>query len=235
LKKLIVANWKMNGTVIFAQTLLAPIAQQKPFSLSEVVICPSFPLLHTVHDIIRGSHLHLGAQDCHNESSGAFTGNVSAELLKNIGCDYVIVGHSERRLHHHESNNLIKEKAERAIHHNITPIICIGENLEVRNKGQAVATVIKQLSECLPESRSACIIAYEPIWAIGTGMSATDDNIAEVHKEIRSFVGSDTKILYGGSVNAKNAHSILAIDNVDGVLVGGASLQADTFLEIINH
>ena len=235
MKKLIVANWKMNGTVIFAQTLLAPIIDQKTFPLSEIVICPPFPLLHTAHNIIRGSHLHLGAQDCHHESSGAFTGNVSASLLKEMGCSFVIVGHSERRLHHHENNILIKAKAIAAINNNITPIICIGENLEVRNSGQAISTVIKQLSECLPESKSSCVIAYEPIWAIGTGMSATEDNIAEMHKEIRDFVGAGIKILYGGSVNAKNATSILTIDNVDGVLVGGASLQADTFLEIINH
>jgi len=235
LKKLIVANWKMNGTVIFAQKLLAPIVDQKTFPLSEVVICPPFPLLHTVRDIICESHLRLGAQDCHHESSGAFTGNVSTSLLKEMECSFVIVGHSERRLHNHENNALIKEKAIAAINDNITPIICIGENLEARNNAQAITTVIKQLIECLPESKSSCVIAYEPIWAIGTGMSATEDNIAEMHKEIRNFTGTGIKILYGGSVNAKNAASILTIDNVDGVLVGGASLQADTFIEIINH
>lgn len=224
----------MNGTVIFAQTLLASIVDKKTLPLSEIVICPPFPLLHTVRDIICESHLHLGAQDCHHELSGAFTGNVSASLLNEIGCSFVIVGHSERRLHHYENNTLIKEKAIAAITSNITPIICVGENLETRNSGQATSTVIKQLSECLPDSRSSCIIAYEPIWAIGTGMSATDDNIAEMHKEIRDLVGTDTKILYGGSVNAKNAASIFTIDNVDGVLVGGASLQTDTFLDIIN-
>ena len=225
----------MNGTAIFTQKLLAPIIDKKTSPLSEIVICPPFPLLHAAHNIMRDSQLHLGAQDCHHEPSGAFTGNVSASLLKEMGCSFVIVGHSERRLHHHENNALIKAKAIAAINNNITPIICIGENLEVRNSGQAISTVIKQLSECLPESKSSCVIAYEPIWAIGTGMSATEDNIAEMHKEIRDFVGADIKILYGGSVNAKNAASILTIDNVDGVLVGGASLQADTFLEIINY
>ncbi len=263
--RFIVGNWKMNGTEHFVDEFLPNIASLCAGDeiSSEVVICPPFTLLERAARQMRGSFLRLGAQDVSMHSEGAYTGEISAAMLKEAGCQYVIVGHSERRQYHSESNAQIKAKAEAAIKNSIIPIICVGENLAQREAGQALAIVATQLAESLPAVicqisgalSGNFMLAYEPVWAIGSGRSAVNSDIAEMHNHIymnvqnhlassmNSFMNSsvdnkpenynEIKILYGGSVKADNAHEILKIPRVSGVLVGGASLRVEEFFEII--
>jgi triosephosphate isomerase (TIM) len=233
-KSLIVGNWKMNKTIAttksFVTDFLSLVTNKK--NLSDIVICPPIAMYQFVKEL----PLKFGAQDCSGFSAneGSFTGDVSAMMLKDIGIDYVIIGHSERRKNYSESGDYLKRKIANAHENGLIVIFCVGENLDQRNDGSYFDILSKQLEESLPDSVSVnnTIIAYEPVWAIGTGNSATEKQIEEIHSFLASKLKN--KILYGGSVNSKNAKAILAINNVFGLLIGGASLEAKEFTEIIN-
>ena len=240
--KYIYGNWKMNGLLGHMELAKAVEAGAKEIGAQnvEVGICPPFTLLKTIKDGINS--IVVGAQDCHFTESGAHTGDISAIMLKEIGVGAVILGHSERRTNHFETSDLVAKKAIFAQQSGLKTIVCVGESLQEREAGNAETVVLKQIIEsALPELEAAkLIIAYEPVWAIGTGKVASNDDIREMHLSIRNKLieifgdsGKDIPIQYGGSVNAKNASEILAIENVNGALVGGASLKAPDFLEII--
>jgi triosephosphate isomerase len=240
---LIAGNWKMNLEEWAAVELAGSIADGLQASAAEVVICPPFPWLVPVSAVLEGSTVKLGAQDCSAEASGAYTGQVSATMLNGL-CQYVIVGHSERRRDACESDELVGRKALAALGADMTPIACVGESLEVRDAGQALEWVTSQVdaivSTVSTDDLPRVVIAYEPIWAIGTGRSASPQDAEEVAGAIRNRIResrADTaeavRILYGGSANAENAGAYLAMANIDGLLVGGASLKADSFLEIV--
>ena len=237
-KKLIVGNWKMNGSRAGGEALARAIAAGAGASGSLIVCCPPFPLLAEVGQALQGSPVKLGAQDCHEAEKGAFTGDVSAELLAELGATYVIVGHSERRAQHGETSPLVAKKAAAALRAGLIPIICIGETPEIREAGHAEDTVCAELELSLPEITQGqqIVVAYEPIWAIGTGKTCGSSEITAMHARLRETLEKrglqDTPILYGGSVKAENAAEILALPNVDGALVGGASLEAEGFLRI---
>lgn len=230
-QKLIVGNWKMNGSVSFLKETFAYWQSQE--IIHQTVICPPFPLLALSQEQISSPQISIGAQDCHPKASGAFTGNVSANLLFEIGCKYVLVGHSERRQYHQESNELVKEKAEIAVANQMIPIICIGENLTEKEQGKTLSILNSQASASIPENSSAFCVAYEPVWAIGTGKTASLDDIKIAHNALREQLGKNIKLLYGGSVTVDNYQEILNTQNVDGILVGGASLKKDDFKRMI--
>jgi len=234
-QKIAAGNWKMNGT----QANLAEIqtiaeAAQDIHSLA--IICPPAHLLHSAASL--PGPLAIGGQNCHHAPSGAFTGDISAEQLADCGASYVILGHSERREGYGESDSLVRDKARAALNSGLTPIICLGESQEQRVGGRAIEVVLAQLTGSLPDDAEV-IIAYEPIWAIGTGLVPNVAEIAEVHDALRAQLhaifakGQDISILYGGSVKPSNAQEIFAITNVNGALVGGASLKAEDFLPIM--
>ena len=242
--KLIVGNWKMNGLLADskarAEQLGSAVAAIKdsPF---EMVLCPPATMIGAVAEVLAGCAVRHGGQDCHTESAGAYTGNISAAMLKDLGCTHVIVGHSERRQYHEESSALIAAKAAAAHAAGLVAIICVGETDAERTAGQADSIVAAQLAESIPLSATSdnTAIAYEPVWAIGTGKTASADDIRQMHAHIRAKVsdkitagGAEVKLLYGGSVKAANAREILHLPHVDGVLVGGASLVADDFIAI---
>lgn len=224
--KIIAGNWKMNGTAAFLKECL--LYWQNLELVHSLIVCPPFTLLRDASQHLKSAKVSLGAQDCHQKLAGAFTGNISAEHLKEADCSYVIVGHSERRQYHNETDELIKAKAETVLSVGLKPIICVGENLGEREQGIALKILEKQIADCLPKS-SDIIIAYEPVWAIGTGKAASLQDIHEVHDFLRKLVGHDIPLLYGGSVTAENYKDILTTSNVDGVLVGGASLKKEDF------
>lgn len=237
--KTIIANFKMNGSKEFVHTYSNHLDTS---SNNTIIICPPSPYLDQTCQYIKqkSSHnIHLGGQNCSHQSSGAFTGETSAAMLADVGCRYVILGHSERRTLHGEKSPLIKQKAQQALDAKLIPIICVGESLEQRQQGLAEKIIEEQLNESIPhlsDPSSFYLIAYEPIWAIGTGLTATREDIEAMHKFIRQHpTGQNTSILYGGSVNGDNAAEILNIQNVNGVLVGGASLKIDEFNRILNH
>lgn len=245
-RPLVAGNWKMNG-LGRSVTVLNEIRAGYDAALrskADLLVCPPFPLVGAFAQAALGSGVGIGAQDCHREASGAFTGNVSAELLGDVGAQAVILGHSERRQYHGERDSDVRAKAEAAHRAFLTAIVCVGETREEREAGKALTVVKRQLRGSVPEGSSAqnLVIAYEPVWAIGTGLTPTVADIAEVHAlirdELRRLVGkaeqSRVRILYGGSVKPSNAREILAVDNVDGALVGGASLVAADFLGIAN-
>lgn len=228
MKKLIVANWKMHGSAAFAKQWLAqvvPVAKKN--AGTEVVVCPPATLLREC----AGAGIAVGAQNCHMATEGAFTGEISAAMLKDAGCAYVIVGHSERRAQFGETSAMVKQKAEAALSVGLIPIVCVGESLAEREAVKAQEVVVGQLKESLPQGRF--VVAYEPVWAIGTGRVANAQDIESMHGFIGSNVAEGTKILYGGSVKAASAREILTIQGVSGVLVGGASLVAEEFNKII--
>ena len=241
-EKIVVANWKMNGDMQSIRDLMSSFTHIRPVSKSPVVICPPFVYTSFVlHQLAEIGWL-MGAQDCASTTDGAYTGDISCSMLKQIGCHYVIVGHSERRQHHLETNQTIREKMYRCFDNDLTPILCIGETETQYIDLSTMAVLQQQLEECLPASEGQnkpFMIAYEPIWAIGTGKVAQPSEIVSVHQNIKSLLKNintgyvDTPILYGGSVNAQNADEILSLDEVDGVLVGGASLKARDFLKIV--
>jgi triosephosphate isomerase len=225
--KIIAGNWKMNGTAAFLKECLS--YWQGLDLIHDLVICPPFTLLTEAKKNIHSSKVSLGAQDCHQKLAGAFTGNISADQVKETGCSHVIIGHSERRHQYHgENNDLIKAKAETAILSRLKPIICVGENLTEREQGSALEVLKNQIAECLPKSPEF-LIAYEPVWAIGTGKAASLKDIEEIHSFLRRLVGPYIPLLYGGSVTLENYKEILLTNNVDGVLVGGASLKKEDF------
>jgi triosephosphate isomerase len=206
----------------------------------DILICPPATLLALMPEELTGSPVMLGAQDCHPKPKGAHTGDISAAMLKDLGCRFVILGHSERRTDHGESDALVKAKAEAARQAGLVPIVCVGETEAERDGGRALEVVGRQVAGSLPDGLSAetLVIAYEPVWAIGTGKTPTVKDVAEVHGHIRGLIQGRVKdaggvrLLYGGSVKPANARELLAVENVDGALVGGASLVATDFWEI---
>lgn len=237
-KQIVIGNWKMNGLLESSEVLVGAVVAHK--AACEVAVCPPFSLLFPVRQWLAGSTVHLGAQNCHSQESGAFTGDISAAQLKDMGCAYVIVGHSERRQLHGERDELVSAKAAAAIAHGLVPVICVGETLEEREASKALAVVEAQLRGSIPESAKTAqfLLAYEPVWAIGSGLAASEGDIASMHAHIITTVqamhGSAPRVLYGGSVKADNAPAILGIKGVGGVLVGGASLKAKEFCGIID-
>ncbi len=239
---LIVANWKMNGQTTDGIALAGGLADRKrsmPSLTADVVLCPPATLISIVAGRIRSSGLGLGGQDCHSEPSGAFTGDVSAPTLADLGCRWVIVGHSERRMGHGETDAIVRAKVTAAHASGLTAIVCVGESAAEREAGTTLAVIDQQLGGSLPEGSRAdnTVIAYEPIWAIGTGRTPTTDDVARVHAYIidkltRRPRGDRLRVLYGGSVKASNAAELLAIPGVGGALVGGASLKLDEFWSI---
>lgn len=240
-RPLVAGNWKMNTSLPQARALARDIAAVLPLNC-DIVVCPPFPWLLPVAECIEGSPVQLGAQNCWTQEAGAFTGEVSPAMLSGL-CQYVIVGHSERRAVLGESDELVAAKVRAALRNELTPIFCVGESLAVREAGDAERHVRGQLISVLagltPAELSRCVIAYEPIWAIGTGRAAAPDDAAAMAGAVRVVVrslhntaGDAVRVLYGGSVTAENAGVILGGSDVDGALVGGASLQAESFLTI---
>ena len=230
MSKIIIANWKMNGSLAFINSFF----QNLPLALQhKIVFCPPFPYLGTVNQFMKKENYSLGAQDCHSQESGAFTGDTSASILKDIGCKYVILGHSERRRSHQETSELVYKKSQSALKNLLIPVICVGETLADRQSKKHLEVVKQQLIESLPLTTDTMVIAYEPVWAIGTGLTATLNDIVEMHGMIATHCKQRYKILYGGSVTADNAAEILSQPHVDGVLVGGASLKPEIFGKIM--
>jgi triosephosphate isomerase (TIM) len=238
LRPLVAGNWKMNGLKSSVGELQKIIAGAKALSKVELMVCPPATLIAQFATVAAGSGVAIGGQDCHAQKSGAFTGDISAEMLKDAGASAVIVGHSERRQYHGETDALVRAKAEAAQRAGLLPIVCVGETRDQRDAGQTLATVGAQLDGSLPEVADFTV-AYEPIWAIGSGRAPQPKDVAEVHGFIRERLrsrhgekASEVRILYGGSVTPANAGELLAVANVNGALVGGASLKADDFLAI---
>jgi triosephosphate isomerase len=237
-RPLVAGNWKMNGLAASIAELDAIIAAARPKS-ADLMICPPATLITRFADAAKGSGVAIGAQDCHAEASGAFTGDLSAEMLKDAGATAVIVGHSERRALHGESDEMVQAKARAAARAGLTAILCVGETSEEREAGATMARIERQLNGSLPEKLDGLVIAYEPVWAIGTGLTPTPKDVAQVHEMIRNYLiskdkvaGPQVRILYGGSVKPQNAKDLMAVPNVNGALVGGASLKATDFLGI---
>ena len=229
LRKLIAGNWKMHGSLA-ALAELDAIAMATRGRDVDVAICPPFTLIAAA----TGRGVAIGAQDCHPDANGAHTGDVAAAMLAEAGASLCIVGHSERRANHGEGNALVRAKTTAAQAAGLTPILCVGETLAQRDAGEALAVVAAQLAGSLPDDWSNLVIAYEPVWAIGTGRTPSVGDVAEMHASIRETVGPDVRILYGGSVKPSNAAELLHIANIDGALVGGASLTAADFVPIVN-
>ncbi len=246
---LIAGNWKMNTTSIEAEKLCGLIAgglMKMPRIDVKILVCPPAVNISNVGRVIKGSRISLGAQNCHYERKGAYTGEISVSMLSHLGCEYIIAGHSERRAYCAETNELINKKAVAILSGGLIPIICIGESLEQRKAMQTFEILENQLNECLygfAESDMENIaVAYEPVWAIGTGVAASVRQVDEAHNWIRNYLNNaigaganNTILLYGGSMNADNAGELLRLENVNGGLIGGASLTADSFLSIIHE
>ncbi|MBR0650998.1 triose-phosphate isomerase [Roseomonas terrae] len=234
MRPLIAGNWKMHGTLREAVTLAEAVRAGAGGISAELLVCPPAPYVHPVAVAMLGQPVAVGGQDCHLAVKGAHTGDVAAPMLRDCGATYVILGHSERRADHGETDAVVKAKAVTAMAHGLTPIICVGETLAQREAGQAEAIVRAQVAGSLPDGFAAAggVVAYEPVWAIGTGKTPSEADIAAIHATLREAVGGTTRLLYGGSVKPGNAVAILALPHVDGALVGGASLVAEDFLAI---
>jgi len=247
MKKLIAGNWKMNGSIAAAASLTDSIIQniqknKDVLNQCDFLVCPPSIHIDAVFEAIdENAHLlSVGAQDCSRYEAGAYTSDISAGMLKDIGCTHVILGHSERRQYHGEGDELIAAKAQTANSHGLTAIICVGETEEQREQGIEQDVVGAQLSKAIPAGANAhnTVIAYEPVWAIGTGKTATVEDVRAMHQYIRDKLKenladfSQIRILYGGSVKPSNAEELMSVDNVDGALIGGASLKADDFIAI---
>lgn len=229
---LIAGNWKMNGLKAAGVELDSLIAA--PRGRSSLLICPPFTLVAAFAAQAHGSHIAIGAQDCHPKASGAHTGDISAEMLADAGATHVIVGHSERRADHGETDALVRAKAEAAHRAGLVAIVCVGETLAERDAGQTLDVVARQLEGSLPAGDAGnLVVAYEPVWAIGTGRTPTVEQVAEVHAAIAARIPAGVRILYGGSVKPDNAAELMAVANVHGALVGGASLKAADFVAIV--
>jgi triosephosphate isomerase len=244
-KKIAAANWKMNLTLPQAENLIQEILTTAPSVNGELLICPPFPYLMRVKALVNDRpHFSVGAQNCATEKSGAYTGEVSAEMLQSVGAQYVIIGHSERREYFGETGPMLEKKIRLAIASGLTPLFCCGEGLEIREKGKQTDFVARQLKESLfglqADEIKKIVIAYEPIWAIGTGRTASPEQAQEMHAFIRANIGDQygnpvaeaQTILYGGSCKPDNAFDLFKCPDVDGALIGGASLKADSFLAI---
>lgn len=245
-KNAIAANWKMNKTVSEAIPFVEKVVQKAPsFEQVETIVCAPFPHLPKLAEAVRGSDVKISAQNMHYEENGAFTGEVSPAMLEDIGVTHVVLGHSERRAYYNETDDTVRKKVDAAFDHHLTPIVCVGESLEQREANETMDHVAKQVKRALAglsnEQMKQVIIAYEPIWAIGTGKTATSDEAEEVCQHIRQVVAEMTtegsademRIQYGGSVKPANIDEFLNKSNIDGGLIGGASLEVDSFLELV--
>ena len=238
--KLVVGNWKMHGSRPANAELLAGVLAARPYT-TDVAVCVPYVYLTETAATLAGSDIRWGAQDVSSHEQGAYTGEISAAMLAECGCRYAIVGHSERRAYHAESDQLVAEKAQAALAKGVTPIVCVGETLAEREAGQTEAVVKRQLSAVihqLAHCAAEMVVAYEPVWAIGTGRTATPEQAQAVHAVLRAQLqaatghGDRMKILYGGSVKADNAATLFAQPDIDGGLIGGASLKAADFVAI---
>jgi len=236
--KLVVGNWKLNGSQELASEFNKTLSEQQ-FGSAQVGVCPPYTLLSQ----LKSEGFLLGAQDVSANDSGAFTGETAASMLKDVGVQLVIVGHSERRTYHAESDELVAQKTAKAISAGLTPIVCFGESEDIRDAGSYIEFCINQVAVVLnalgEEQFALCVLAYEPVWAIGTGKTASPEQAQEVHEKVRAFLAqrstglaASMKILYGGSVKGANAEELFNQADVDGGLIGGASLKADEFLKI---
>jgi triosephosphate isomerase len=241
-KQLIAGNWKMNGSAAANEALVKALVAGSAQASCLVAVCVPAPYLAQVQVLVAGSDIALGAQDVSQHESGAFTGEVSAAMLKDFGTRYCLVGHSERRQYHGETDAAVAAKAQRALAAGITPVVCVGETLAEREAGRTEEVVKRQLAAVIHTNGhciSEIVVAYEPVWAIGTGKTATPEEAQQVHAVLRAQLRAATEhadrvhILYGGSMNAANAAQLLAQPDIDGGLVGGASLKAPDFLSII--
>lgn len=241
-RKLIAGNWKMNGGLAANEALVKAMLEGLASPACEIALCAPAPYLAQLQALLKGSPIDWGSQDVSAHEQGAYTGEVSAAMLRDFGCRYAIVGHSERRQYHGETDELVAAKAQRALALGVTPIVCVGETLQQREAGETeqvvkrqLAAVIHTVGHCISE----IVVAYEPVWAIGTGKTATPEQAQQVHAVLRAQLAAATTnpkrvhILYGGSMNAANAASLLAQPDIDGGLIGGASLKAPDFLQII--
>jgi len=241
-RTLIAGNWKMNGLIANLAEVERVSAAVSPSSEGpELLLCLPATLIAAASSRSDGSHLKIGGETCHPKEKGAHTGDISAEMLKDAGASYVIVGHSERRADCGETDQIVASQAAAALRAGLTPIICVGETLSQRDAGDVLDVISTQMAGSIPENAAAdaIVVAYEPVWAIGTGRVASSEQIAEVHRLVRDLLvkrfgdaGRGTRILYGGSMNPGNAAEILGVDEVNGGLIGGASLKADDFLAI---
>lgn len=240
-RKLVAGNWKMNGLKAALAEVRGMVEGAKAIPAVDLAICPPATLASSVGEALKGSAIGLGGQDCHANASGAFTGDVSAEMWADLGARYVIVGHSERRAMHGETDAVVAAKATAVYRAGLTPIICVGESLAERDSGQTLSVVRGQLAGSIPDLAATMhtIVAYEPVWAIGTGRTPTLAQVAEVHKDMTDTLtarfgaaAAGIRLLYGGSVKPENAAELMQTAGVDGALVGGASLKAVDFLRI---
>ncbi|MCV0437024.1 MAG: triose-phosphate isomerase [Hydrogenophaga sp.] len=244
MRKLIAGNWKMNGSLAANEALVKAMLDGLGGKVpaSDMALCVPAPYLPQLAGLLQGSPIAWGAQDVSSHESGAYTGEVSVAMLKDFGCRYAIVGHSERRQYHGETDVVVAAKAQRALAGGVTPIVCVGETLAEREAGQTEAVVKRQLAaviHAVAHCTSEIVVAYEPVWAIGTGKTASPEQAQQVHAVLRAQLAAATQhpervhILYGGSMNAANAASLLAQADIDGGLIGGASLKAADFLHIV--
>ena len=245
---IIAGNWKMHKSLAEARALaLGVVHQAKNVKDIEIVLCPPFTALHAVSELVHGTNVALGAQNCHYEEKGAFTGEVSPKFLLDFGCKYVIIAHSERRQYFGEDDALINRKLKAVMRLGLVPIFCIGETLDQRNKTLTFDVLRKQVLGGLEgiqlEDPLHMVIAYEPVWAIGTGVTATKEQAQEAHRYIRDLLSGiwgtelaeKVRIQYGGSVNPGNVKDLMAQDDIDGALVGGASLETESFVKLITY
>ena len=249
MRRIIIAgNWKMNKNI--GESIdLANSIKRSLYDIEEVeiVVCPPFTSLSDVNEITMDTNIKLGAQDCFWQTEGAFTGEVSASMLKSVGCEYCIIGHSERRQFFGETNETVNKKLKALLKENIKPIVCVGEKLEERKSGKTFDVikdhVVNSLAGISKDEMLRTVIAYEPVWAIGTGVNATKEQAEEAHKYIRTLLGQihgddaakSVRIQYGGSVKPENIKELISQEDVDGALVGGASLKADSFVQLVKN
>lgn len=244
-KTLVAGNWKMYKTPSEARAWFKELLGRYPSTPAEAALMVSFPSLPAAQEVLSGTAVAYGAQDVSAHLEGAYTGEVSVRMLADVGCKYTVIGHSERRAYHHESDALVAQKARRLLEHGIVPILCVGEPLEVREEGKAVEYTLRQLAGSLEgveiRDYEQLVIAYEPVWAIGTGKTATPEDAEAMHREIRAWFArrfdlgfaNGVRILYGGSVKPDNAAALFAQPNIDGGLVGGASLQLESYIALL--
>ena len=245
-KPIMAGNWKMNTSIKEAVELVTGLKREVAGVTDvDIAVCPPFTHLTSVQDVVSGSNIGLGAQNMYVTEGGAFTGEISPTMLKDTGCTYVILGHSERRQYFNESDEFINTKVKKALEHGLTPIICVGESLDQREKGITGDIVTAQIKGCLAgltdDQMLKCVIAYEPVWAIGTGKTASNEQAQEVHALIRGLltelfsesIAQQIRIQYGGSVKPDNVAGLMQQPDIDGALVGGASLKVDSFTKIV--
>jgi len=243
MKPIVAANWKMNFTIDESLNLIDEIIKRSPSVEAEIIFFPNYISLQSVKQKLVDTAYMVGSQNVHHDESGAFTGEVSASMLSILDLDYVIIGHSERRQYFNESDDQVNQKIKRALDVNIKPVVCIGETIDERKSGKTTEVLNRQLNKAFEEidvsSADKIIVAYEPVWAIGTGVSADENQVLEAHALIKqtlvSIFSENIPILYGGSVNASNAFELINLNNVDGFLIGGASLKSESFCQIIEN